>query len=63
MQDFDTLGAIANWVEKDQAPERLVATAAKTHPGVTRPLCPYPTYARYNGTGDPKSADSYQCIP
>lgn len=27
----------------------------------TRPLCPYPQVARYNGTGDPENANSFTC--
>ena len=26
-----------------------------------RPLCPYPQFPRYNGTGDPTVAQSYKC--
>jgi len=28
----------------------------------TRPLCPYPTYARYDGTGDINTAESFSCV-
>lgn len=56
---FDMLTAIEDWVEKDRAPDRIVARG-KTFPGVTRPLCPYPTVARYTG-GDSKSAESFAC--
>ena len=51
---FDMLTAIQDWVEKDQAPDRIVASG-NAFPGVTRPLCPYPAVARYTG-GDPASA-------
>lgn len=27
----------------------------------TRPLCPYPAVAKYKGSGDPDSADSFRC--
>jgi feruloyl esterase len=30
-------------------------------PGRTRPLCPWPTVARYKGTGDPELAASFSC--
>lgn len=56
---FDMLRAIQNWVEKGRAPDRIIARG-KSFPGVTRPLCPYPTIARYKG-GDPKSASSFEC--
>ena len=56
---FDMLTAIEDWVEKDHAPDRIIARG-KSFPGATRPLCPYPTVARYAG-GDPKSASSFSC--
>ena len=57
--EFDVLGAIQAWVEHGQAPERIVASG-KSFPGVTRPLCPYPKVARYQG-GDPASEASFAC--
>jgi hypothetical protein len=56
---FDMLTAIQSWVEEGRAPERIVARG-KTFPNVTRPLCPYPTVARYAG-GDPNSEGSFVC--
>jgi feruloyl esterase len=29
--------------------------------GRTRPLCVYPAWPKYNGSGDPKSAASFTC--
>lgn len=57
--EFDMLTAIESWVEDGRAPERIIARG-KSFPGVTRPLCPYPTIARYTG-GDPKSERSFSC--
>ncbi|HEY8521584.1 MAG TPA: tannase/feruloyl esterase family alpha/beta hydrolase [Gammaproteobacteria bacterium] len=56
---FDMLTAIQAWVEEGRAPDRIIATG-RAFPGVTRPLCPYPQVARYDG-GDPNSADSFSC--
>jgi Tannase and feruloyl esterase len=56
---FDMLTAIVSWVEKDRAPDRIIARG-KSFPGVTRPLCPYPKYARYVGA-NPKRARSFIC--
>jgi feruloyl esterase len=62
---FDMLTPLVNWVEKGQAPTRIVATAST--PGyfgvssLTRPLCPYPQYARYSGNGDTNDAASFYC--
>jgi hypothetical protein len=56
---FDMLTAIQDWVEKGRAPERIIARGG-AFPGVTRPLCPYPSIARYAG-GDPNNAQSFEC--
>ncbi|MEO6377652.1 MAG: tannase/feruloyl esterase family alpha/beta hydrolase [Caulobacteraceae bacterium] len=59
--DFDALGAIEGWVERGQAPDRIVARG-EAFPGVTRPLCPYPAVARYQG-GDAADERSFRCAP
>ncbi|WP_404714131.1 tannase/feruloyl esterase family alpha/beta hydrolase [Sphingomonas sp. MMS24-J13] len=56
---FDMLDAIMRWVEQGQAPARILAGSRK-FPAVQRPLCPYPTIARYVG-GDVNAADSFAC--
>lgn len=56
---FEMLDAIVDWVERGRAPDRIVATGA-AFPGVSRPLCPHPLVARYDG-GDPSRADSFTC--
>ncbi|MFT8243449.1 tannase/feruloyl esterase family alpha/beta hydrolase [Roseomonas sp. BN140053] len=58
---FDTLSALEAWVERGVAPERIVATKANSP--VSRPLCPYPLAARYDGSGDPNDANSFRCAP
>jgi feruloyl esterase len=58
---WDGLGALVDWVEKGQAPQRIVASGTTVFPGRTRPLCPYPQYAHYNGTGNPEDAANYSC--
>jgi Tannase and feruloyl esterase len=60
---FDALQPLMRWVEQGHAP---ASVAAKTSPGTTqaqrsRPLCPYPAFAHYKGTGDPANADSFEC--
>jgi feruloyl esterase len=57
---FDAFGALVDWVEKGQAPARLVATGA-AFPGRSRPLCPYPQRPRYSGSGDTDDATSFRC--
>jgi feruloyl esterase len=58
--EFDSLAALESWVEEGKAPESMIATG-RTFPGRTRPLCAYPTYASYNGSGDPENAASFEC--
>ena len=62
---YDAVSALDAWVEKGDAPARLIATARKSPdvpwPGRTRPLCPYPTTAKYKGSGDIEVADSFEC--
>jgi Tannase and feruloyl esterase len=56
---FDMLTAIQEWVENDRAPDRIVATG-KAFPGVTRPLCPFPKVARFDG-GEANDERSFSC--
>jgi len=60
LDQFDLLTAVVDWVEAGRAPERVIATG-KTVPGESRPLCPFPAHAHYNGTGDAREAANYTC--
>ncbi|MEJ2108704.1 MAG: tannase/feruloyl esterase family alpha/beta hydrolase [Acidobacteriota bacterium] len=55
---FDSIGVLEQWVEKGVAPEKIMGAGAN---GLTRPLCPYPQYAEYDGTGDLKNAENWTC--
>ena len=58
----DIFTALVQWVEDGKAPQSLVAK--KVSDGkveMTRPICPYPLSVKYNGTGDPDVAASFQC--
>ena len=57
---FDMLTAIVNWVEKGEAPDSVIATG-RAFPGRSRPLCPYPQYAEYKGSGDPNDSKNFVC--
>jgi feruloyl esterase len=59
---FDALGALANWVEHKQPPDRIVASHS-TNNSVdrTRPLCPYPQTAQYTGKGSTDDAANFAC--
>jgi feruloyl esterase len=56
---FEMLDAIVDWVEQGKAPERVLARTS-SGPPLSRPLCPYPTIARYKA-GDPADAASFEC--
>ena len=62
--DRDVLAALERWVERNVAPDRIIAGGTQggdASKPMTRPLCPYPQIARYKGTGDPYVADSFTC--
>jgi feruloyl esterase len=59
---FDKIGTLDQWVEQDQAPDRIVASHARDGKvDRTRPLCPFPQVAKYKGTGSIDDADSFAC--
>ena len=57
--DRNILSALEQWVEKGVAPSTIVAS--KPGSAMTRPLCPYPQSARFEG-GDPNVASSFACV-
>jgi hypothetical protein len=59
----DPFGALVNWVENHVAPETLLAAGGANAPatGRTRPLCPYPQTAIYNGSGNIDQASNWHC--
>ena len=60
---FDALGVLDRWVETGTAPEGLTAVDNNRHDKPrTRPLCEFPAWPRYSGTGDPDAAGSFQCV-
>jgi tannase/feruloyl esterase len=67
---FDAVASVAQWREKNLAPETIIAAryAAPTTAGVshgeplsTRPLCAYPKVAHWSGKGSPDEAGNYLC--
>ena len=57
--DFDSITALEKWREDGRAPASIIGTNPQS--GLSRPLCPYPQYANYNGTGDLKDAANWTC--
>jgi Tannase and feruloyl esterase len=59
----DAVSAVVDWVEKDKAPDAIVAKKI-VNGQVTRsrPLCPYPQVARYKGQGSIEEAANFSCV-
>lgn len=59
---WDAIGALDAWVTHNTAPGTLVGTDTNAATaGRTRPLCVYPGFPRYNGTGGIDAASNYVC--
>ena len=58
---YDGLAVLDSWVETGNAPGTLIATDG--NPGVarTRPMCLYPAWPRYSGSGSENDAASFRC--
>ena len=60
--EFDMLSVLERWREHDEAPTDVVATLRENGRVVrTRPLCPYPARAVYDGSGSIDDAASFTC--
>jgi feruloyl esterase len=61
---FDELSSMEQWVEKGKAPDQMIASHS-TNGKIdrTRPLCPYPQVARYQGAGSQDEAKNFVCQP
>ena len=70
----DYVEPLINWRETGKAPDRIEAKtgmkrfsldpseqAATTDDEFTRPLCPYPALAQYNGRGDQRQSENFTC--
>ena len=60
---FDAITPLVKWVESGVAPSQLLL---EDEPAVvpfrSRPVYPYPDFARYRGTGDPNAAGSFKRV-
>jgi feruloyl esterase len=59
---FNMMDAVSAWVEHGKAPDRIEASrvrGGKTER--TRPLCPYPQVAVYNGSGSTDESANFSC--
>ena len=60
---LDPLTALEQWVEGGHPPASIVASHTRG-PGEnrTRPLCPFPQHAVYQGTGSIDDAANFKCV-
>ena len=59
---WDSLTALENWVERGVAPAAQIVSDSVGVPGRTRPLCEYPQWPKYRGSGDVNNAASFDCV-
>ena len=68
---IDWLNVLENWDEHSEAPGAIPAThpattmgtqGALTDKAFTRPICPYPQVARYQGSGNADDASNFSCV-
>ena len=63
---IDLFAMVTDWVERGVAPPdapvlRAMSAAPPFSVSATKPMCRYPLYPRYRGSGDAKQAASYVC--
>jgi feruloyl esterase len=59
---FDMLTALEQWKEQGKAPAEVIAShAADGKIDRTRPLCPFPQFAQYKGSGSIDEAANFVC--
>lgn len=61
---WDNLSVLDNWVDKGIAPPAapIAYDSNKATQGRSRPLCPFPTWPQYTGTGSINEASSFRCV-
>jgi feruloyl esterase len=56
---FDSITAIEQWREHGTAPASMLGTNREA--GIERPICPYPQYAKYDGSGNLEDVKNWSC--
>ena len=59
INSFDSISALERWREGGEAPDELAGSNPET--GMQRPICAYPQYAAYDGTGPLAEAANWSC--
>jgi feruloyl esterase len=61
--EFDMLAVLEKWVESGKAPDQVeAARVVQGKVDRTRPLCAYPSVARYDGSGSVDDAANFSCV-
>jgi feruloyl esterase len=61
--EHDVISALVQWVEKGLAPDHIIAThLTRDTIDRTRPICPYPKVARWNGSGSSDDGRNFTCV-
>ncbi len=60
---FPAIAAMERWRESGVAPDKILAVRVNSNgrADMTRPLCPYPQIAAYNGVGSTNDAGNFTC--
>ncbi|MBE9640366.1 tannase/feruloyl esterase family alpha/beta hydrolase [Salipiger mangrovisoli] len=61
MRGVDWFTAISDWAEKGRQPAGLTYTFEDASGPRSIPICEYPAFPRYSGTGDPAKAENFAC--
>jgi feruloyl esterase len=60
---FNAMAALTQWVEQGHAPSSIPASRVRNgQTDRTRPLCPFPQVAKYDGTGSTDEAANFSCV-
>ncbi|WP_205703702.1 tannase/feruloyl esterase family alpha/beta hydrolase [Herbaspirillum huttiense] len=59
---WDSLTALEQWVEQGKAPVDQIVVDTTVVPGRSRPLCRYPAWPQYRGSGSVNEAGSFVCV-
>ncbi len=57
--NFDTISAIEKWREEGIPPDQIMGSNPKSR--LMRPICPFPKYSEYSGTGSLTDAANWKC--
>jgi feruloyl esterase len=61
--EFESLPVLQNWVERGQAPGRLIATDGNKNANRSRPLCQWPAWPKFTGKpGTENNEEGFTCV-